>query len=278
MSRRSWDPIVERAAELVAAFDQRFGRAPTLRRNHYELVSDMSGSELGYRNTLGDYKYLSELTAAGRRDGSFPDYSETVRTLTRERGFRDAEELREHIREIARLDRMAEQEVALCVCVEKAGMRGFLHDWFDEYGLLVTSFNGFTSQTLLDKLDYWRQQDGRPLVVLYAGDHDASGEDIDRVFRVRLPEVELRRVALLPEQVERYELPRSAFDKVDSRARSFIARHGGLWQVELDALDPEILRGLFLEAFDELWDMSVYQEQLDGEAQLLHDVLGEEET
>ena len=276
MNRRSWSPIVARAAELVLAFQERFGRPPTLRRIHYELVTDMSATEAGYRNTLGDYKELSRRTARGRRQGSFPDFSESVRDLSRAAGFTDAEGLRGYVRSIARLDRMAGQETAICVCVEKDGSRPFLRDWFDAFGVLETSLHGYASQTLVDELRRWQAQDGRPLVVLYAGDHDATGEDIDRDFRARLGEIEVRRVALLPEQVERYDLVRSPFDKDDPRARSFLARHGGLWQVELDALDPEILRSLFVEAFDELWDMSAYRRQLDGETQLLADVLGEQ--
>ena len=75
--------------------------------------------------------------------------------------------------------------------------------------------------------------------------------------------------ALLPEHVDQFQLPRSRFDKDDSRASSFIRRHGGLWQTELDALDPDDLRALFETAFENVWDMSVYQEQLDPEPQLL---------
>jgi hypothetical protein len=258
----------------VTEFADRFARSPTLRRNHYELVSDMSATELGYRNVLGDYKALSAHSARGRRDGSFPDFAETVRTLTRQRGFVDANELRQHVRDIARLDRMEGQEVAVCVCAEKDGVRGFLHDWFDEYGVLVTSLNGYASQTLVDKLRRWKAFDARHLIVLYAGDHDASGEDIDRDFRRRTG-VEVRRVGLLPEHLERYGLPRSPFEKDDSRARSFVARHGGLWQTELDALDPDVLRALFEEAFYALWDISAYEGQLALEADLIKDVLGE---
>lgn len=273
--RRAWPPIIDRAATLADDFEQRFRRPPTLRRNHYELVSDASATSAGYRNTKGDYKRLSSLSAEGRCNGTFPDFSETVRTLTREEGFAGADELREHVRGIARVDRMLGQDVAVCVCAEKDGVRGFLHDWFDDYGVLVTSLNGYASQTLVDKLRRWRYYDRRPLLVLYAGDHDASGEDIDRDFRDRLGDgVEVRRVGLLPEHVNQYGLPRSPFEKLDSRARSFVARHGGLWQTELDALDPDALRGLFDAAFLELWDMSVYEQRLAEERQLLVDVLG----
>jgi hypothetical protein len=70
-------------------------------------------------------------------------------------------------------------------------------------------------------------------------------------------------------------LPKSAFDKEDTRARGFIARHGGLWQTEMDALDPDTLHDLFREAFDELWDVDAYEEQLEAEDELVREVLGE---
>jgi hypothetical protein len=274
--RRDWQPILDRAVQLVDAFTARFDRPPTLRRLHYELVTDVSATAAGYRNVSDDYKELSRRTSRDRRNGSFPDMSENARSLSQVEWFADADDLREHVREVARVDRMAGQERAVCVAVEKDGSREFLHDWFDDFGVLVTSLNGYSSQTLIDKIARWRDADGRPLVVLYAGDHDATGEDIDRDFQARLgdAEIDVHRVALLPEHVERYDLPRSPFDKVDARAANFVARHGGLWQTELDALDPDILRGLFLAAFGELWDMSVFKRQRALEAELLADVLG----
>jgi hypothetical protein len=175
---------------------------------------------------------------------------------------------------------MAGQERSICVVVEKAGSRDFLHDWFDDYGVFVTALGGYSSQTLIDTIRRNQVRDQRPMVVLYAGDHDATGEDIDRDFQSRLGAegIEVRRIALLPEHIEQYQLPRSPFDKLDSRANSFIRRHGGLWQTELDALDPDVLRTLFVHEFEQLWDMSVYQEQLDREPELIAEVLGEEDA
>jgi len=279
--RRDWTPIIDRARTLAAAFTQRFQRPPTLRRLHYELVSDMSATAAGYANVLGDYKQLSERTAELRRCGGFPDFAESVRYLSREDGFADADDLRDHIRRIARVDRMQGQRCSVCVVVEKAGSRDFLHDWFDDYSVFVTALGGYSSQTLIDTIRRRQQRDQRPMIVLYAGDHDASGEDIDRDFLQRLrqggPPIEVRRVALLPNQVEEYQLPRSPFDKIDSRASSFLRKHGGLWQTELDALDPDVLRALFQTEFERVWDMSVYHQQLEREPQLIADVLGESE-
>lgn len=112
--------------------------------------------------------------------------------------------------------------------------------------------------------------------LLYAGDHDASGEDIERDLRARLAgegwHGEVIRVALLPEHVDKYGLPRSPFEKADSRAASFQARHGGLWQTELDALDPDILSKLYEDAIHPYWDKSAYRERLAAEAELLSEL------
>jgi hypothetical protein len=81
------------------------------------------------------------------------------------------------------------------------------------------------------------------VVVLYAGDFDATGEDIVHNFEVQLTArgVEnwtLERVALTDEQVAEYDLPEAEGKKTDPRAAAFAERHGKLVQVEVEALDP----------------------------------------
>ncbi len=276
----NWEVILDRARDLHAAFRARFYRPPTLRRLHYELSSDASAVDAGYRNELYDYKALSTSTAEGRRNGSFPDLAESARYLSRDRAFASAQEIRAYVRGLVRTDRMAGQTQSICVVVEKAGSRDFLHDWFGQYGVFMTALGGYPSQTLIDTIRAAQQRDGRRMLVLYAGDHDCSGEDIDRDFQSRLGvegSIQVRRVALLPEHIEHYRLQRSPFDKDDTRARRFIQRHGGLWQTELDALDPDELRQLFEAEFFQVWDMSVYHQRLAVEADLLRDVLGQGE-
>jgi hypothetical protein len=274
--RRSWAVILERAVELVEEFEERFGRAPTLRRLHYQLVSDQAMIEAGYLNDRTCYKLLSERTAVARRAGEFPDLSEDGRSLERLTGHEDAWMWKLLLRDYIRVDRMKGQERSIVVAVEKAGSRGFLKDWFTKYGVFITSLNGYPSQTLVDKIRSEQQEDERPMVVLYAGDHDASGEDIDRDFPERLgDDIEVIRVALLPEHVEQYDLPRSFDVRDDSRNQAFRERHGGVWQTELDALDPDVLRELFMAQFNQLWDMSLYHERRRVEERLKREVFGE---
>jgi hypothetical protein len=98
---------------------------------------------------------------------------------------------------------------------------------------------------------------------LYAGDHDPSGEDIDRDFTTRTDcWMEVRRVALTAAQVAQYALPSQPGKDTDSRAAAFAARHGRLVQVELDALPPDVLRRLYQEAIDTFWINDAYQQTL----------------
>jgi hypothetical protein len=103
-------------------------------------------------------------------------------------------------------------------------------------------------------------------VLLYAGDFDPSGEDIDRDFIERSACWDkVIRVALSTDQVRDYRLPVNPGKVTDSRAAGFIERHGSLMQVELDALDPDDLRALYQAAIDRYWDTSAYERLLDDE-------------
>jgi hypothetical protein len=107
---------------------------------------------------------------------------------------------------------------------------------------------------------------GRPAVLLYAGDYDASGEDISRDFIERTDCWDrVVRVALTSQQVIDFNLPQAVGKASDSRAAGFTARHGELVQVELDALPPDVLRDLLETALAEFWDESAYQRSVDRE-------------
>jgi len=109
--------------------------------------------------------------------------------------------------------------------------------------------------------------DGRPAVLIYAGDWDPSGEDIERDLAARCPVFSLvRRVALTEQQVQEYELPENPGKRQDPRANGFEARYGRLVQVEVDALPPEVLRELFAAALAEYVDTSAFEAALEQEA------------
>jgi hypothetical protein len=142
-----------------------------------------------------------------------------------------------------------------------------LQSWFGDLGVPVLALGGYSSQTYTDDVAAHAGDRERPAVLLYVGDFDPSGEDIDRDFSARLAcWGKVIRVALSTDQVRDYRLPVNPGKVTDSRAAGFIERHGSLMQVELDALDPDDLRALYQAAIDRYWDMSAYERVLNDEA------------
>ena len=107
---------------------------------------------------------------------------------------------------------------------------------------------------------------GRDAVLIYAGDHDASGEDIDRDFVARTDcWAHVDRIALSAAQCLEFDLPPAPGKPADSRAGGFIARHGELRQVELDALNPTDLRSLYSSAIALWWNDDAYAAVIERE-------------
>jgi hypothetical protein len=257
MSRIRWAPVIEQAAGIVRSYVTRV----TLRQLFYRLVS----AQL-IPNTEYHYKRLSELTAQARRDGDFPDLIDRGRAIHRYEHFNGPRDALDQLVGRYRLDRTRNQDVSLYLGAEKAGVVEQLTEWFGDLGIPVLALGGYASQTYVDEVAAGVLRHGRPAVLLYAGDFDPSGEDIDRDFVVRSDcWDEVVRVVLSASQVRSYRLPVNPGKVKDSRAKAFIERHGAPVQVELDALDPADLRALFQAAIDGYWDMSRYEEMLRAE-------------
>jgi hypothetical protein len=250
--RLKWPPILARAVEIVTASSLPM----TLRQVFYRLVAEELIPNVEYT-----YKRLSALTAKGRRERTFPRLIDPTRHIFTPISFTGTQDARDWLRRIYRRPRTEGQLYHLILAVEKATQVGFLRDWFDDLGVPVTALRGYDSQSHVDDLVDLIESDPRPSVLLYAGDFDPSGEDIFRDFRRRSGEglAEVGRVALDWAQVLEHELPPQLGKATDSRAAAFEARHGQLVQAELEALPPDVLRGLYQDAIDEYWDESAYR-------------------
>jgi hypothetical protein len=129
-----------------------------------------------------------------------------------------------------------------------------LEAWFGALGLPILALGGYSSQTFTRQVRLDARRQRRPAVLLYGGDFDPSGEDIDRDFTARTGCFrDVVRVALTSDQVAEHELPPQPGKATDSRADGFVARHGRLVQVELDALPPEVLRALYQARSTATW-------------------------
>jgi len=255
----AWPAILERGAEIVDSYSS----GVTLRQLFYRLVAEGL-----IPNNLTAYKTLSSRTAAARREADFPDLVDNTRQIHRPLFFDDADDARKTMRSWFRLDRQKTQEKQVWVAVEKDTLAGLVSGWLEEWGVPVIVARGYPSQTYVDTIREEVDADGRPTVLIYVGDLDPSGEDIDRDLVERCACFEgVTRVAVLPEHVKRFKLSPAPGKPKDARAAGFIERHGKLFQVEVEALDPDDLERIIMQAVGEEVDKSAVDEvrELEGE-------------
>lgn len=255
--RLDWQAILAQAAVIVESYDT----GVTLRQLFYRLVA----AEL-LPNSQSAYKTLSSRTADARRRGEFPDLIDRTRDIHRFQTFGGVDDARQWLRDIYRRDRTEGQPYSLYLGVEKNGIVAQLESWFGDLGFPILALGGYSSQSYVAEViaDVFDQE--RPAILIYSGDFDPSGEDIDRDFLARTQcFARVVRVALTEEQVDDYHLPPQPGKATDTRAASFVARHGRLVQVELDALPPDTLRSLYAEAIAQFFDESMYEESLQKE-------------
>ncbi|HEY9377833.1 MAG TPA: hypothetical protein VIQ02_12150 [Jiangellaceae bacterium] len=251
-TRRDWATIVVTGAALVRSYPYRI----TLRQLHYLLVSSGIG---GYVNDESCYKTLSSRTAAARRAGFFPALLDQTRDIDRATSWTSPTEALETIADWYRRDRTEDQDWFVVLGGEKATLLAQLSDWFGDLGLPLVLLRGYSSQTYVDDVAEMVVTDGRPAVLIYAGDFDPSGEDILRDFLARCPHFDkVEHVAVLEPQIGSLGLVEMPGKTTDSRAAGFVARHGRLVQVEVEAIGPAMLRALYQTAIDAYWDESTY--------------------
>jgi hypothetical protein len=249
MSRLRWVPIIERAAEVAG------GTLMTLRQCFYILVS-----EGRVPNVDTSYKQLSRLSAEARREGWFPSFIDGTREIFAYRSFDGIADAIGDTVATYRRDRTEGQEWQVWIAGEKRTLAQQLRRWFGDLGAPIVVCAGYPSQTLCDDVSESVDDDGRPAVLIYAGDFDPSGEDIARDFVERVDAFEeVVRVAVTQEQVATLGLMPMPGKRSDSRAASFEARYGELVQVEVEAVHPDTLRQLYQDAVDEWWDTSTFE-------------------
>lgn len=276
--RRSWDPIIARAAEIVRSYDI----PVTLRQLFYRLVSEGL-----IPNETTPYNQLSYKTAEFRRKGEFPPLFDRGRSISQPNSWSSATAgLAEFVDHHFRLDRTAGQDMSIWLVVEKNALAGLIEAWFEDYGVPVVALGGYGSQSIeadvIDQVD----RDGRPAVLIIAGDFDASGMDITRHFLEKTDCWEdQHRIGLSVEQVESLRLPVLVGKCLDARSQRFIERYRDLHerhaftgrclskgcrgghgpdnlapvQVELDAVPPDTLHRWFTDVLDEYMDMSSFE-------------------
>jgi len=144
------------------------------------------------------------------------------------------------------------------VWLEKDALAGVFQQATDNYNVCLAPCRGYPSLSFLyeavKRLNHVDRGE-KEIVILYFGDFDMRGVDIQRHLTESLDFFDLgyinvKRVALTKQQITEHSLPPQPSKKTDTMAKGWIETHGDVaW--ELDALDPHVLVQIIKEAIEE---------------------------
>jgi len=266
---KTW--IIENSVEILSRYEPGI---LTIRALHYQLVS------IGMTNTQRHYKRVVAAMGDARRDGivNYDAFSDRDRemvgntdylpTSVEEASYQAKRQIKAWMTSYSK-NRWENQNYYPEVLIEKKALEGVFEKPCQRNGVALGACKGYPSLTFLyeaSKRFKKAEDNGKQPIIIYFGDYDPSGEDIPRNIQASLEkdfgvEVELRRIALMYDQVIEWELPPAPTKETDSRT----ANWDGIGQVELDAVKPEQLEILLQDALDEIFDYNMYQELQDTE-------------
>jgi hypothetical protein len=266
---RDW--IIENSIDVLSQYENGI---LTIRALHYQLVSR------GMTNTLQHYKRVVAAMEVARWDGrvDFEAFSDRDRamcgtTKATETVLEDKQD--EAKRQVGLWmrsygkNRWENQPYYPEILIEKKALEGVFAKPCAKWDVAVGACKGYPSLTFLYELSERlrdAQSEGKQPIILYFGDYDPSGEDISRSIGENLQkfgvyDVEIRRIALMEQQVIEWKLPPAPAKETDSRT----ANWDGLGQVELDAVKPEKLISMLNDAINEIFDQDLYDELITQE-------------
>ena len=246
----SYEKIVAAALDV---FDQ-YDTAITLRQLYYRLVA-----RLLIPNTINSYKRLSRIMVKAREQEDVPVNcleDRSRRILGRgDTGYESAEDyLKQKLSSLQdswrgfTMPMWEDQPVFVLISLEKDALSRLVSRVANKYSVRTFPTRGYPSFSYVQIMANYMQTrlDGKPTVLLYFGDFDPSGVDIerdleDRLSRYGAEDFKVKRIALTAEQIRQYDLPPMPVKRSDARAEGFMATHGDR-SVELDALDPNLLQ------------------------------------
>jgi hypothetical protein len=199
--------------------------------------------------TEGGYAKVQSLLADMRRDGELPYewLADNTRWMRKPTTFAGPQEALLRTARFYRKSLWEEAGAYVEVWLEKDALAGVVIDVTHEYDVPLMVSRGYASLSFLHSAAENMEAQDRPCFIYHFGDYDPSGvnaaEKIDETLNELAPaaEIHFERVAVTPEQIERWNLPTRPTKSTDTRAKSW---GGGEESVELDAIEPARLRAL----------------------------------
>jgi len=283
-TRIHWKSVIDRVEEELKWFEEQ-GIKPTLRTLFYRLVSLRV-----LPNTKVRYKQLSDAIVKARKDERLEwdcivdegrvvleDFPEEYRIP--EEHVQLYIDLLKNAYMTYKVPRWCKQPHYVEVWIEKAALAATISSFLDGRDVRIAVNKGYSGWTFLyENCMRLREKrdEGKKIHVLYFGDFDPSGDNMDdqlhNAFRqFDLEEiVDFQRVAVTKEHIEQFNLPPMPGDKEteekidnDTRTEKFVEKYGERYAVELDALlalRPDQFKSMVEGSVDQFFDQEIYEE------------------
>jgi hypothetical protein len=283
-----WRLVVDNHVIPALEWFQEQGITPTLRTLFYRLVSLQV-----IPNTKNSYKRLSKVLVKERKEGdiewdaiadegrlvvcNFNDVYESPEQYI-QRGINHIKNADSHYK----VPRWHNQKHYVEIWIEKQALADTFESFLEGRDVRIVVNKGYAGWTFLSEnanrlMEIHLEHPDKRIHILYFGDFDPSGEDMDRHLSEALSYfdllyiVDFERVAVTEDQIDEYGLPpipedSETLDKLgkDSRKDGFIDKHGQLIAVELDALlaiVPDEFKQLVQESVDQYFDEDIYEKE-----------------
>ena len=248
----------------------------TVRQVYYQLVSQ----DL-IPNNPKSYNRIKSLISDGRKAGLI-DWNMIV---DRTRGtiipahWDSPADIIESAAQSFRIDKWENQPNHVEIMVEKEALSGILEPTCKDLDVNFAANKGYSSDSAMYRAGKRLQRKvlaGKVPYILYLGDHDPSGLDMDRDIKGRLEmfgdlDLEVIRLALKMDQIEQMDVPENPAKTSDSRYEGYVVLFGeSSW--ELDAVEPTELVRLVTEHVESLRHNELWNEKVEWENQCREDL------
>jgi hypothetical protein len=225
----------------------------TVRGTMYGVVSAGFLPDTGKKS----YTTIQEILGRLRENGTIPFQwiVDTVRQTIKPSSWSGLEDFADTVRDAYRKDFWASLPEYILFIVEKDTVAGKVSPVTREYDVPLHPIRGYSSKSYAWNIAQAWKEIEKPIFIYYIGDHDPSGRDLERSMRERLTRYSQdhpftwRRLGVLPEQFERFDMIPLAPKKGDKRYKKFSAEFGDKC-AEVEAIPANDLREMVRDAIE----------------------------